>query len=81
MVANIKLLQTIMLTPSEAGRKVIQPLQMSVDIRTESQSFFNFGSTRNYKVSSKPVSIKVLELPEENKPASFSGAVGNLNPQ
>ncbi|MEW6555793.1 MAG: BatD family protein [Elusimicrobiota bacterium] len=38
-----------------------------------------FGGGKSVVVQSKPLSVEVLPLPTENKPADFSGAVGAYN--
>lgn len=39
--------------------------------------FFTQGESQN--VRSRPITVKVLPLPSENKPATFSGTVGNFS--
>ncbi|MCK4653355.1 MAG: BatD family protein, partial [Candidatus Cloacimonetes bacterium] len=55
----------------------IPSLGLQVNIRTQSYSFFDLGSTKRYTIRSKPIAINVKELPIENKPINFSGAVGS----
>jgi hypothetical protein len=73
------------LIPKQSGEIEIQPTSVSADVavgRVRSRdSFFNdfFGSQNQYKrfmVSSQPLSLNVLPLPEENKPSGFYGLVG-----
>lgn len=42
-------------------------------------SFFDRYEERPMTLQSKPVSLTVLPLPEENKPVDFAGAVGRFN--
>jgi hypothetical protein len=76
-IFNAMTLKTYALFPSQTGRVVIDALKMNVDIRTESRSFFDFGSSKKYLIHSKPLTLNVRDLPEES-PKSFSGAVGNF---
>ena len=78
MIYNVMLMRTITLFPTTSGKLSIPPLELQVDIRTQSHSFFDFGSSKRYPIKSKPVSINVKELPAENKPMNFSGAVGKF---
>ena len=73
------------LIPKKSGEIKIQPTSVSADVavgRVRSRDgFFNdfFGSQNQYKrfmVSSQPLRLNVLPLPEENKPAGFYGLVG-----
>jgi hypothetical protein len=71
--------------PKQSGEIEIQPTSVSADVavgRVRSRdSLFDgfFGSQNQYKrfmVSSQPLRLTVLPLPEENKPAGFYGLVG-----
>ena len=64
------------LIPTRTGKLDISPLEMLVDVRIQSTSFFDFGSTKRYSIKSKSIYINVKELPYENRPNGFSGAVG-----
>jgi hypothetical protein len=66
----------IVLIPTRTGKLEITSLEMLVDVRIQSTSFFDFGSTKRYSIKSKPIYINVKELPYENHPEGFSGAVG-----
>ena len=83
-VAEIK---RMALFPTDVGIKKIGPMEIECNIRVQSRrrsifdSFFDdpfFGRTIRKLLSSRPVTINVKPLPEENKPASFSGLVGNF---
>jgi hypothetical protein len=39
--------------------------------------FFNQGEQKQVTLATEPVSVESLPLPEQNKPANFTGAVGN----
>ncbi|HUV12602.1 MAG TPA: BatD family protein [Acidobacteriota bacterium] len=82
-VATIK---KAVLFPTSAGEKTIEPLEIECAVRLKPtrRSVFDdflsdpFGRTVRYSVKSDPLQIRVLPLPEEGKPADFSGAVGNF---
>jgi hypothetical protein len=75
------------LFPTTAGEKTIEPLEIecAVRLRPTRRSVFDdffsdpFGRTVRYRLKSDPIRIKVLPLPEEGKPADFSGAVGSFS--
>ncbi len=69
-------LTRLVLIPTRTGKLEISSLEMLVDVRIQSTSFFDFGSTKRYSIKSKPIYINVKELPYENRPSGFSGAVG-----
>jgi len=76
---NVMLMRSIALFPSKTGDLEIPSLEVLVDIRTKSNSFFDLGSKKRYEVNSKPVKINVKDLPAQNRPEDFSGAVGNYS--
>ncbi len=76
------------LFPQRSGTLEIEPVEVSCVVRQRSnkapQSVFEqiFGGGYEdavYDLKSKPVKVEVMPLPEENKPANFSGAVGNYS--
>ncbi len=89
LVAEIK---KTALFPTAAGEKTIDPLEIEAEVRIRDRStrdifdrffdddFFSspFGRTVRTKIASKPVNINVTPLPEEGRPADFSGAVGRF---
>ncbi len=75
---NSMLMRTLVLFPTQNGRLEIPSLELVVDIRTQPASFFDFGSTKQYRIRSKPVMINVKELPREGKPQNFTNAVGRF---
>ncbi len=79
MLYNTMLMRSIALFPTQTGTLEIPALELLVDIRTQSNSFFDFGSTKRYSIKSKSEKIKVKELPETGKPSGFINAVGNFN--
>ncbi len=42
------------------------------------RQFFNQGEQKQITLATTPVSVESLPLPEQNKPANFTGAVGNF---
>jgi len=85
MVAEIK---RMAMFPTDAGTKTITPMEIECDVRVQTRrrsifdSFFDdpfFGRTVRQVVDSRPVTIDVLPLPQEGKPANFTGLVGNFN--
>jgi hypothetical protein len=83
MSAGIKKLYVI---PQRTGKITIDPLEAEFVVRQQSgrrsndifdQIFGGGYEEVKYKLRSKPVVIEVLPLPEDHKPAGFSGAVGN----
>lgn len=84
-VATIK--QTI-LFPEHAGDLTIDPMSLTLSVRLQQpgsgdifDQVFGGGGFKdiNYKVSSPPVIIHAMPLPEAGKPADFSGAVGSFS--
>jgi len=88
-VAEIK---KAILIPQHSGTLTVDPLEMDVVTRIKNKNrsndpfeqFFNMGGFGSYKdvkvsVSSKPIKIEVLPLPERGKPESFKGAVGDFS--
>jgi hypothetical protein len=77
-------------TANKTGRISLTPIELTPIVRRQSttkpKSFFEqfvFGATSYedipVEVRSRPQVVEVLPLPEEGRPASFSGAVGNFS--
>jgi hypothetical protein len=81
------------LTPTSSGEKIIEPVSVEVPVevktKKKSRGFFNdpffdddiFSTFNNFQpkvVMSEEVKLNVYSLPEENRPADFSGAVGSF---
>ena len=70
------------LFPAAPGQYAIgaASLVCPVQVRGQGDDFFGgfFGGTKNVRLDSKPVQVTVLPLPEEGKPADFSGTVGRF---
>ncbi|MDD4142701.1 MAG: BatD family protein, partial [Bacteroidales bacterium] len=82
-------MQRNILFPQRAGEIVIPPSEIEVvtRVRVQQSSGFNdpffggmFSSYQNVPVEckTKPITVTVKPLPSENRPGSFSGAVGNF---
>jgi len=75
-------LKRVVLYPQKTGRLSIEPLslEINVEVPTDRRDFFG---GRIYESASKTVSagkriLNVKALPEDGKPASFTGAVGDF---
>jgi hypothetical protein len=76
---DVALLKKTALFPVSSGEIEIKPMTMNVGLVQGPRDFFDmFGTTQTVKVESKPVTIKVLPLPEEGKPREFTGGVGSF---
>ena len=76
-------LRKTVLYPQKSGKLTIEPLSLSVSVEVPSNRRDFFGR-RLYDVVERTISAKaktldVKALPEANKPANFSGAVGKFN--
>ncbi len=82
-VAEIQKTSLYSLSP---GEKTIDPLVINCQVRVQRKSrdifddFFSdpFGRTVNKVISSNPVKINVLALPEQGTPEGFTGIVGDF---
>lgn len=76
-------LNKALLIPTKAGKLSIDPMKMDivVAVPTGRGDFFGNAITRQVKreFSSAKKIIKVQELPNEGKPTSFTGAVGDFS--
>jgi tetratricopeptide (TPR) repeat protein len=71
------------LTPLRTGTVTVGPATMNMSVLSEQRrgghGFFFGGPTRqSITLESAPLMLDVLPLPEEGKPADFSGAVGEF---
>lgn len=71
---NRALLASHALFPIKAGQAVIDEFKVKGKVRVRTQ--FGWGEANEFTKVSKRTAIKVLPLPLEGRPASFSGAVG-----
>jgi hypothetical protein len=76
-------LKKALLIPTKSGKLIIEPMKMDIliGVPTGRGDFFGNAITRNItKVFASPKrTINVLQLPLENKPENFNGAVGDFN--
>ena len=73
------LLASHALFPIKPGQAVIDEFKIKAKVRMLTAN--GFGQLSEYTKSSRRQQIKVLPLPSENKPLSFSGAVGQFQIQ
>ncbi len=73
------LLASHALFPIKAGVAVVDEFKIEGKIRLPTQ--FGWGQLQEYTRASKRTAIKVLPLPTDGKPQSFSGAVGQFQIQ
>jgi len=86
-----RIFKRVALFPTQTGSLQITPLESTIQIQVQKKKnpnnvwddFFGdpFGRAEiiDYQTQSNTLKIDVLPLPENNKPASFRGAVGNFN--
>jgi oxygen tolerance protein BatD len=63
---------------TKEGNLQIPSATFALVVRTSSGGFFSLGTQESVFRKTDPISVKVAPLPEEGKPATFSGAVGNF---
>lgn len=73
------LLASHALFPIKAGDAVIDEFKIKAKVRNLTD--FGWGQPHEFTKSSKRITVKVLPLPLENRPQSFSGAVGQFQIQ
>ncbi|WP_456408834.1 BatD family protein [Caldithrix abyssi] len=84
---NVATIRKIAIFPTQSGELTLEPISVMVEARVQRRSrsifdsFFDdpFGRVVQKTLSSKPIKIKVMELPQEGRPADFNGAVGRYN--
>jgi len=86
VVYQTSVLQQTVLYPQRAGTLTVDPMELilAVNVRSrQAQSIFDqmFGSfeRKEIPVKSTAINIKVNSLPTKDKPANFSGAVGDFS--
>jgi len=76
-------LRKTVLYPQKAGKLVIEPLSLDIDVQLPTNRRDMFGRVEvtngNKRVSAGAKTIAVKPLPEAGKPADFSGAVGKFD--
>jgi hypothetical protein len=83
---NVAVLQKTLFIPQKPGDISIKPVTARVLVQYQERSgnfwddFFGGGSVRQERreVSGNPVTLKVEDYPEKNRPLSFSGATGDF---
>jgi hypothetical protein len=72
-------LKRVVLFPISPGEATIKPMAFNVAVVQSPQNIFDMlGSSQSMRVASKPITIKVLPLPESGRPAEFTGGVGKF---
>lgn len=78
-------IKRVLLYPQKSGSLSLEPLKVRLllTVPTQQRDFFGrrMVSEVERTVSSKTQTLQVKPLPEEGKPANFSGAVGNFSLQ
>jgi len=76
-------LRKTVLYPQKSGKLEIEPLSLDIDVQVPTNRRNIFGQVQvvddNKRVSAGSKTITVKPLPENGKPADFSGAVGRFN--
>ncbi len=73
------LVRSFALFPITSGNLNIDQMEMIVTVIKPPSDFFDFfGTAQRITIVSKPITINVLPLPEEKKPADFCGGVGKF---
>ncbi|HSV88704.1 MAG TPA: BatD family protein, partial [Bacteroidales bacterium] len=89
---NVAVIRQVVVFPQRAGRLTIEPLEVLSLVRVASprrtgslfDDFFSgtgFGAFQavEHRFRSNPVQINSREVPAQNRPAGFNGAVGNFD--
>jgi len=76
---NVAFIQNFALFPLKSGKAAIGPLELIYSIPTRKADLFGRRIYQDKSLSSAPLSITVLPLPEEGRPPDFSGAVGEFS--
>jgi len=72
-------LEKVVLVPLTAGDATLKPMALNVEVAQPPRDVFDlFGSSQAVRVASKPLTLRVLPLPEAGKPAEFTGGVGQF---
>ena len=80
---NYATISQVVLIPQSSGLKKITPMEIELvaSIPSNRRDFFGMLTSQNVdlKIASNDLQLTVLDLPKENKPTSFSGAVGEYD--
>lgn len=85
-IYDVGVIRKVLLFPQHAGEITIEPFELECVVRQRltggGHGFFDdfFGNYRDVRTMrrSKPETINVKGLPQDNKPLGFSGTVGNI---
>lgn len=75
---NVMKIATFSAFPTQTGQLSVTPMKLTVSVTIQPRSFFDFGTSKSYDIKSKTIFFNVKDLPENGKPSSFNGAVGNF---
>jgi len=75
---NAAYIKGMALFPIQAGTAVVEPLVLTVQVSSDRIDFFGRMMAGRTRVQSEPLKLTVKPLPEEGRPANFSGATGNF---
>jgi oxygen tolerance protein BatD len=76
---GVSVLKKVLLFPLSPGRATIKPMAFNVAVTQAPRDVFDmFGTTQAVKVESTPIALDILPLPEKDKPAEFTGGVGQF---
>lgn len=75
---NSMLMKSVTLFATQSGELEIPSMELKVDIRIQPASFWDFGSTKQYMIKSRPIEITVMDIPAD-KPKDFINAVGRFS--
>ena len=76
---DVSRLKTVALSPVAPGDVTVKPMVFNVVVvRSSGDVFGLFGAPQTVRVESKPITIRVLPLPEEGRPPEFTGGVGRF---
>ncbi|MGE3681737.1 MAG: BatD family protein [Bdellovibrionales bacterium] len=70
------LLVSYALFPIKAGKATVDSYKAKCTVLTPSS--FGFGQPYRFTKASKPIPVEVKEIPTENRPSNFTGAVGTF---
>ncbi|MBN1327805.1 MAG: protein BatD [Candidatus Cloacimonetes bacterium] len=78
IIYNAMLLRSIALYPQSSGRIPLPQQELELELRTQSYSLFNLGSSQAYTARSQTAFLNVSDIPEEGRPANYTNAVGQF---
>ncbi len=70
------LLVSYALFPIKPGKSIIDPYKAKCTVISPSN--FGFGRPYQFTKASRPITIEVADVPVENRPSNYTGAVGNF---